>query len=546
MKTLSKVILAVILLIFCSNINGHDLSLLHTQPDSKYSEGIPYLHTDRSYYLAGETIFFKAYIIEESADKSNPVNDTLHVSLLDQEGLKVASGIFPLNNNMITGEIELPDFLNEGNYILIAYTGSTDNLSPEKMFSNIIEIRELTERDLNTDLSLKDTIYEPGSLLTAQIRFSKKDNDPVPASFTYTLNGNSGEILQGKDKANSEGIANLKLQLPKFDKNDNLKLLIIPSYKKNNIITGVVIPTPFNLNGRKVPGIGNLSANEFKHLNLELKTDKEKAGEDEKILLNINVTDEKGLPVMTNLSVSASNIISKHKDFDNGNIVTYAFRKSIPSASYSYEDIIKYFTNYLLQVTQSPGIQYIVQERNNTKKLIRKEKEVNQKKQEGYSPDRSIFDILMSIKPYHMENNKITFGISTMNSLNNIDGALIVVDGIKMGTDASILSTLPVLDIAHISASTNIMDIQKYSGMNNVGVIEVTMKKTSDFVKKEEGVAKIKNNTLFWGPDIITDLSGKASVSFLNNNQSSEVLITVEGRAANGLSGSSTFRYKVN
>jgi hypothetical protein len=87
------------------------------------------------------------------------------------------------------------------------------------------------------------------------------------------------------------------------------------------------------------------------------------------------------------------------------------------------------------------------------------------------------------------------------------------------------------------------MDIQRYSAMNNVGIIEITTKKTNDLAKKEEGADKTKSNSLFWGPNVMTDSSGKASISFLNNNQSDEVLITVEGIAPGGLSGSSTYRY---
>jgi hypothetical protein len=206
-------------------------------------------------------------------------------------------------------------------------------------------------------------------------------------------------------------------------------------------------------------------------------------------------------------------------------------------------EIRKYFTMHLIQITQSPGNQFIVPEKNNAKKLHKKSESTNLKKQEGYSSDRSIFEILMEIKPYRLENGRITFGIGTVNSINNQDGALIVVDGIKMGTDASVLNTIPVSDIARITASTNTMDIQKYSGMNNVGVIEIYTKKNSSVLKKEANVAKDKSNLLFWGPDIITDNSGKASINFINNNLSPEILISVDGIAANGLSGSSAIRY---
>ena len=105
------------------------------------------------------------------------------------------------------------------------------------------------------------------------------------------------------------------------------------------------------------------------------------------------------------------------------------------------------------------------------------------------------------------------------------------------------LNSIPVADIARITASTNVMDIQKYSAMNNVGIIEIFMKKNSEYTHKQEGAGKANSNTLFWGPDVITDKSGHASVSFLNNKQSDEILITVEGITSNGLSGSSSIHY---
>jgi hypothetical protein len=195
-----------------------------------------------------------------------------------------------------------------------------------------------------------------------------------------------------------------------------------------------------------------------------------------------------------------------------------------------------------VQITESPGKPFIVQEKNNLKKLNRKAG-TSTPRQDGYSSERSIYDILMQIKPYHIENGRITFG--AMNSINNLDGALIIVDGVKMGTEATILDNIPVPDIARITVSTNIMDIQRYSAMNNVGIIEIFMKNTSSYVKNKVAENKVSSYTLFWGPEIITDSFGKASVSFRNNNKSAEVLISVDAIAANGTYGSGSLRYSV-
>jgi hypothetical protein len=149
----------------------------------------------------------------------------------------------------------------------------------------------------------------------------------------------------------------------------------------------------------------------------------------------------------------------------------------------------------------------------------------------------------MQIKPYHMENGKINFGMGSLSSFSNQDGALIVVDGIKLGTDASILSTIPVADIAHITVSTNLMDIQKYEALNSIGIIEITTKKSKEFTKTDKPV--LKGNTLFWEPDMIVDNSGKKMIDFLTNENSKEVIITVNGINGKGVYGCTTLRCPV-
>lgn len=548
MKTINTVFFVVLYLMRATNIIGQDSSKSlskGTNQDSKYTNTVVYLHTDRSYYLPGESILFKAYFLDGLNNASYPANDTLHLALLDQYGQEVASGISPVINNMITGNVDLPDFLTDGNYLLIASTRSMNNLSPDRMFPRIIEIRKSPDNFLITELSLTDTLYESGSHLTAEIRFSGKDNKPIPASFAYQLSFGTVVVLNGNNKANNEGKAALNLQLPKFDNTETLKLFVDPSYKGAKNITGIVIPTHFNYTGEKIRQGKILSYNESKHLNIQLKNINLSNEKNDKVRLEISVTDDKGTPVMANLSVSASNIIPRQLHFENDNILNYANLKSnLPEESANL-DKIKYFTQYLSEKTQSPGISFIIQEKNNIKKLHKMAQSVNQKNQNGYTADRNIFDIIMQIKPYRLDNGKIIFGIGSQNSIYSQDGALIVVDGVKMGTDPSILNSIPVPDIAHISVSTNVMDIQRYSAMNSVGIIEISMKKNKEFIKSEENASKDKSSTLFWGPDIMTDSSGKASVSFFNNEKSTEVLISVDGIAANGVCGSSSIHYTV-
>jgi hypothetical protein len=143
-----------------------------------------------------------------------------------------------------------------------------------------------------------------------------------------------------------------------------------------------------------------------------------------------------------------------------------------------------------------------------------------------------------------MVGDKIVFASSGISSINNQDGAIIVINGINSGTDSKILENIQVSDIAKITASTNPMDIQRYSGLNSVGVIEITTKKGGNKDLTEAKPAITKNSSLFWESDLKTDSSGKASISFINSN-SAPVEISVAGISA-GLVGIKTIQLSAN
>lgn len=84
----------------------------------------------------------------------------------------------------------------------------------------------------------------------------------------------------------------------------------------------------------------------------------------------------------------------------------------------------------------------------------------------------SLFDVIKMIKPFSILDNQIVFYGST-NSLLNQQGALIVIDGQKMGTSIDALNYVSPYDVVSVNISTNPADIQKYTGLNSVGVIEI-------------------------------------------------------------------------
>lgn len=175
------------------------------------------------------------------------------------------------------------------------------------------------------------------------------------------------------------------------------------------------------------------------------------------------------------------------------------------------------------------------------------------------STSTNILDVIKTIKPYKIMNNQIVF-IGSENSLNYQGGALLVLDGQQMGTDISAISSISPMEIDHINVSTNPMDIQRYTGLNSVGVIEIVQKKAQapePEAKKErtnryDGLYRIPNvfndespnpkrdnrTTLLWIPEQKTDENGLIEFSVTASKLISGFVIDVQGISSSGSPGS--------
>lgn len=178
----------------------------------------------------------------------------------------------------------------------------------------------------------------------------------------------------------------------------------------------------------------------------------------------------------------------------------------------------------------------------------------------------NLMDVIKSIKPYKIMNNQIVF-IGSENSINYQGGALIVLDGQQMGTDISAISNISPMEVDHINVSTNPMDIQRYTGLNSVGVIEIFQKKakapegetTKGPARKYDGEYRLANpfeaaptnlkrdtrTTLLWIPEQKVDASGQFEFTVTGRRVISDFVIDVQGVSSNGRMGAGTSEFKV-
>tara|TARA_R110002050_G_scaffold85747_8_gene182892 strand:- start:5789 stop:8341 length:2553 start_codon:yes stop_codon:yes gene_type:complete len=167
----------------------------------------------------------------------------------------------------------------------------------------------------------------------------------------------------------------------------------------------------------------------------------------------------------------------------------------------------------------------------------------------------SLLEVLKVIKPYRLDGDKIIFPGGT-NSINAQDGALIVIDGQKMGTSASVLNSLSPYDVETINVSTSPVEIQRYTGLNSVGLIEIWTKRGEtikqvelqpaedifegdyriprDFWLRKSENPKQQSTTLFWSPAVTMNPNGRSEFEVAAGQVLGKFIIRGEMVKSNG------------
>jgi len=143
--TLSKkilIILAVLLVaLFCSNISANAIS-----------REVAYLQTDRTTYIAGESIFYKLYVLDADTRKRSEISKVGYVLLRTTgsgSSLKVRVRI---DSGMACGSILLPDTLASGAYQLVAFTSGMRNSQEQGFYYQDITIANRFDKELKFKL----------------------------------------------------------------------------------------------------------------------------------------------------------------------------------------------------------------------------------------------------------------------------------------------------------------------------------------------------------------------------------------------------------
>ena len=156
-----------------------------------------YVQLDKNYYLPGETVWMKAYVVQGYQHTPSELSNVLHVDLIDSEDRLIKNIILYIFSGEAVGEFDLPDDIPSGSLRIRAYTSWMRNF--DSKFETSLQVLNPNEEELITSKEGKPDLQflpEGGSWVAGisnQLAFKAIGPDGLGEEV-------SGEIKDGEGK----------------------------------------------------------------------------------------------------------------------------------------------------------------------------------------------------------------------------------------------------------------------------------------------------------------------------------------------------------
>jgi hypothetical protein len=151
-----------------------------------------YVHTDKTFYLAGETIWFKIYSVDESFHRPLSVSSIAYIELIGREERPVIQVKVQMKGGTGNGAITLPASIPSGNYLFRAYTSWMKNFPADFFYKQTVSIVNTLRGRLPGDSARTST---------AEIQFFPEGGNLVNGLTSvvgFKISGKQGTGLHGK------------------------------------------------------------------------------------------------------------------------------------------------------------------------------------------------------------------------------------------------------------------------------------------------------------------------------------------------------------
>lgn len=206
-----------------------------------------YLHTDKTFYSPGETLWFSAYVRDAATLKASSQSDIVQVQLISPKGNVESSYKLICKNGMAAGDFTFAEGLPGGIYKIKAFTNWQKNEPDSLFFEKEITLQDFVVPRLKMKLDFDRKAYGAGDEVIAKLNLEANDNSVLanfPFHYTVQIEGN--EIAKTNAVTDNEGAMHIKFKLPKqLNSNDGL-LNVMLNYEGINESISRSIPIVLN------------------------------------------------------------------------------------------------------------------------------------------------------------------------------------------------------------------------------------------------------------------------------------------------------------
>lgn len=163
-----------------------------------------YLHLDKSYYGAGENIWFKGYLLNAITHRDNSPSNYIYVELVDRGDSVLYRHKYKRDTIVgFRGVFPLPATLPAGDYYLRGYSSWMRNWVPDFFYYRNIKVGNSIANDILSEVVERPSASEKG---TMKVRFFQGGGDPYGGgNVTYTIR--SGDrIFEGRGVTDDDGV----------------------------------------------------------------------------------------------------------------------------------------------------------------------------------------------------------------------------------------------------------------------------------------------------------------------------------------------------
>ena len=519
-----------------------------------------YLHTDKPYYYAGDSLFFKGYFAYGNPYLRDGLSKVLHVELISEDRDILLAKKYPIRDGIVVGDLQLPDSLEGERYYLRAYTNWMRNYGPNQYFMQALPVLNPYKRIVATEgisqwinqgvkLQSNKINFGPREEVNVTLQLSDPKGRPAPATLSVSV-WDAEQLVPIRRETDIQKSLELS-EIPETLGTDRFSYPIETSIAVTGKVTdakGRGIGTDVTAFVNEFQGMIELTSNaagDFAMANMEFYG---------AMRLGLVAADKKGRPLNVQLQepLKAPVVLPQVPYFPK--VTTLATPAKIPDPEVANPEA----KEEKVRPKAIYGNPDFVIEGEKLTKTGSATDLVNSLV--GNIPGAQVTLVGGTGQQTIRLRGGATSAFSSMEPIVMVDGVVLVGGG--MSTAADNIRTINPFDIDRVEVVSRMVPMLGDQGKNGViaiylkdrlaedgesplksqGIVSYTLEGfqvPSEFVLRTYGpgdpvAGKDDRQTLYWNPYLVTNENGELALSFFSNDMGGAVVIEVRGLTVEG------------